>query len=100
MKKIEVSQSRKKLKGFFNIHSVAKLKKNEGGPFEEKKSRKKVSQCRKNLIGDPLASSGIVCYAGNLCLRFSSLGQRVQFGVFLKFCRTILVTSGDLQKKH
>ena len=30
---------------------------------------------------------------------FSSLGQRVQFGVFLKFCRTILVTSGVSKKK-
>ena len=34
---------------------------------------------------------------------FSSLGQQVQFGVFLKFCRTfgraILVTSG-VSKKH
>ena len=35
---------------------------------------------------------------------FSSLGQQVQFGVILKFCRTfgrtILVTSGVSKKKH
>ena len=38
----------------------------------------------KNWKGDPLDSSGIVCYAGNL------LGSApwVQFDVFLKFCRT------------
>ena len=28
--------------GFSNIHSVAKLKKMQGGPFEEKKIRKKI----------------------------------------------------------
>ena len=27
--------------GFFNVHSVAKHQKNAGGPFEEKKFRKK-----------------------------------------------------------
>ena len=41
--------------GFSNIHSVAKHQKNTGGPFEEKnfekKSEKKVSQCRKKLKG-------------------------------------------------
>ena len=30
---------------------------------------------------------------------FSSLGQQVHFGDTLKFCRTILVTSG-VSKKH
>ena len=47
--------------GFFNIHSVAKHQKNAGGPFEEKKFRKKnpeknVSQCRKKLKGGTLWS--------------------------------------------
>ena len=50
----------------------------------KKKFPKKVSQCRKKPKGDPLASSGIVCYAGNL---FGSV-PCVQFGAFLKFCRT------------
>ena len=31
--------------GYFDIHSVAKIRKIEGGPFGEKVSRKKVSQC-------------------------------------------------------
>ena len=31
---------------------------------------------------------------------FSSLDQQVQFGVFLKFCRTILATSGVSKKKQ
>ena len=60
--------------GFFNIHSVAKLqKKLKGG-----RKMKKVAQCRKkiNLKGDPLVSSGIVRYAGNL---FGSV-QQVQTG--------------------
>ena len=48
--------------GFFNIHSVAKLqKKLKGGGeksfFERSHSEEKM---------DPLVSSGIVCYAGNL----------------------------------
>ena len=47
--------------GFSNNHSVAKHKKNAGGPFEEKKFRKKirkknVSQCRKKLKGRTLWS--------------------------------------------
>ena len=50
-------------KGFFNIHSVAKHQKIEGGHFEEFFFRKKVSQCRKNWKEDPLVSPGIVCYA-------------------------------------
>ena len=51
--------------GFFNIHSVAKHQKIEGGPFWEKNFRKKVSQCRKKIgRGDPLVSPGMVCYAG------------------------------------
>ena len=42
--------------GFFNIHSVAKHQKMQGGPFEEKKFRRKnseknVSQCRKKMKG-------------------------------------------------
>ena len=57
--------------GFFNIHSVAKLQKNLGGPFGL------VRYCM--LRGKPFW--------------FSSLGQQV------KFCRTILVTSGGL-KEH
>ena len=49
----------KKLKGgdplgFSNIHSVAKPKKLKGGPFGEKISGKKVSQCRKKLEGGTL----------------------------------------------
>ena len=51
--------------GFLNIHSVAKLQKNEGGPFGES-FFEKVSKCQKTERRDPLVSPGIVCYAGNL----------------------------------
>ena len=75
--------------GVFNIHFVAKLKtKLKGGPFGESLFPKKVSQCRKKLkAGDPLFSPGIVCYAEKKGKSFwlSSLGQQVQFCVFLKF---------------
>ena len=78
--------------GFFNIHSVAKHQKIEGGPFGEF-FPEKVSQCRKKLKGD-LARYGMlqvcymVCYGKQEKLfGFSSLGQIVQFGSII-FCRT------------
>ena len=37
--------------GFFNINSVAKLQKNEGGPFEEFFSEKKSHSAEKNQMG-------------------------------------------------
>ena len=46
------SHNAEKLKGFFNIHSVAKHEK-----IEENKNfhfREKISQCQKNRKGDPL----------------------------------------------
>ena len=44
--------------GFFNIHSVAKHQKIEGGPFLGKIfCRKKVAQCRKKLEGGLLSIS-------------------------------------------
>ena len=57
----------KKLKGrtlcdFSSI--VAKLQKIEGGPFVGKKVFEKKSHSSEKM--DPLVSSGIVCYAGNL----------------------------------
>ena len=52
--------------GFFNIHFVEKLEKLKGCPIRGEFFLKKVAQCRKILKGDPLVSSGIVCYAGNL----------------------------------
>ena len=53
--------------GLFNIHSVAKLQKVKGGPFEKKISRKKCLRMpKKTERGGPLASSGIVCYVGDL----------------------------------
>ena len=55
----------------------------EGGPFGEKNSGKKVSQCRKKV------SPGMVWYAGKQekPFWFSSLDQIVQFGATI-FCRT------------
>ena len=86
--------------GFFNIHSVAKQQKIEGGPFGEKIFRNKsLTMPKKTERGDPLVSSGMVCYVGKQekPFWFSSLGQMVQFGAKI-FCRTILVSSGGLKK--
>ena len=62
-------------------------KKIEREPFGEKIFAEKISQCRKKLKGGPF---GLVrfCMLLGKPFWFSSLGQRVQFGVLLKFCRT------------
>ena len=80
--------------GFSNIHSVAKHRKNAGGPFEEKNFEKKIPEKSlavpiKNERGDPLVSPGKVCYAEKQVKPFwsSSLGQMVQFGTII-LCRT------------
>ena len=83
--------------GFFNIHSVAKLQKIEGGKI----FLKKLHSAETNLKGGLF---GLVwyCMLRGKPFWFSSLGQQVQFGVFSKFCRTFgrtnLVTSGGLKK--
>ena len=63
--------------GFFNIRSVAKLQKIEGGPFVGI-FLKKVAQCRKN---GPFALVRY-CMLRGKPFWFSSLGQQVHFGVF------------------
>ena len=65
--------------GCFNIHSVAKHQKIEGGPSGDF-FRKNVSQSKKNCKGDPLVSPGVVCYAEKeeKPFWFSSLGQMIQ----------------------
>ena len=84
--------------GFSNIHSVAKILNNEGGPFGGKNFSKKSRTMPKNLEGDPLASP--VCMLRGKKKKktfwFSSQGQMVQFNTikFCRTCRTILVTSG------
>ena len=64
--------------GFFNIHSVAKPQKIEGGPFVGRKVLKKVAQCQKH------GPFGLVryCMLRGKPFWFSSLGQQVHFGVF------------------
>ena len=67
--------------GFFNIHSVAKLQKIEGGPFRGENFLKKSRTMPKKSKVGPF---GLVRYC---MLRwkpfwFSSLGQQVHFGVF------------------
>ena len=56
----------KKMKGgpfvIFNIHSVAKLKKTEGGPFGEKKFKSRTMPEEK-LKGRTLQSRPVMCYA-------------------------------------
>ena len=57
--------------GFFNIHSVAKLQKNwRGALWWEKNFEKSRTLPKKNLKGDPLVSSGIVCYAETFLVQF------------------------------
>ena len=95
----KTSQCRKKTErgdplGFFNIHSVAKHQKNAGGPFGEIFfSKKSLAVPKKNEMGEPLVSPGMVCYAGKqekpFWSRFSSLDQIVQFGAII-FCRTFV----------
>ena len=52
-------------------------------------SRKSLAVPKKNEMGDPLVSPGMVCYAEKQekPFWFSSLGQIVQFGAII-FCRT------------
>ena len=72
--------------GFFNIHSVAKHKKFEGGPFGKNMFQKKSHNAEET---DPLVSPGMVCYAEKeeKPFWFSSLGQMSQF-MTIKLCRT------------
>ena len=62
---------------------------------------KKVSQCRKKTERGPF-NLVWYCMCSGKPFWFRSLGQQIQFGVFLKFCRTfgrtILVTSGVSKK--
>ena len=100
----KVPQCRKKLKGgrlwdFSTSIQSQNSEKIEGDPlgiFFRKKS-----QCRKKMKGGPF-SLVRYCMLRGKPFWFSSLGQQVQFGVFLKFCRTfgipILVTSGISKK--
>ena len=103
----KISQCRKKLKGgtlwdFLTSILSQNIKKMQGGPFEEKKFRKKnpkkiVSQCRKKIErGDSLVSPGMVCYAEKQVKPFwsSSLGQMVQFDTII-FCRIFKIYFGQ-----
>ena len=85
------------------------IKKMQGGPFEEKKIRKKIrKKClavpKKIERGDSLVSPGMVCYAEKQVKPFwsSSLGQMVQFDTII-FCRTFKNYSGQfvwIEKKR
>ena len=96
----KIPQCRKKLKGgtlwdFPTSILSQNTKKMKGGPFEEKKIRKKNSEkkClavpKKIERGDSFVSPGMVCYAEKQVKPFwsSSLGQMVQFNTII-FCRT------------
>ena len=75
--------------GFFNIHSVAKHKKMQGGPFGGKIPKKCLAVPKTIESGDSLVSPGMVCYAEKQGKLFwsSLLNQMVQFDT-IKFCRT------------
>ena len=95
----KISQCRKKLKGgtFWDFPTSIlsqNIKKMQGGPFEEKKFRKKIRKkmsrsAEKNERGDSLVSPGMICYAEKQVKPFwsSSLGQMVLFDTII-FCRT------------
>ena len=95
----KISQCRKKLKGgtlwdFPTSILSQNIKKMQGGPFEEKKFRKKSSEKKSRSAekierGDSLVSPGMVCYAEKQVKPFwsNSLGQMVQFDTII-FCRT------------
>ena len=95
----KISQCRKKLKGgtlwdFPTSILSQNIKKMQGGPFAEKKFRKKIrKKClavpKKNERGDSLVSPGMICYAEKQVNSFwsSSLGQMVLFDTII-FCRT------------
>ena len=104
---------------FFNIHSVGKYQKIEGGPFGEFFFEKR-SHSRKYSKGVPFGPveflekslampkkteretlwSRRYCILHGKPFWFGSLGQQVQFDVFIKFGRTILVTSGVSKKNN
>ena len=71
--------------GFSTSSLSQNIKKLKGEHFGEVFS-KKVSQCQKKLMGDPLVSSGMVCYVEKeeKLFWFSSLGQMIKFGT-IKF---------------
>ena len=93
----KISQCRKKLKGgtlwdFSTSILSQNIKKMQGGPFEEKKFRKKMSRsAEKNERGESLVSPGMVCYAEKQekPFWFSSLDQIVHFDAII-FCRTFV----------
>ena len=75
-----------------------KSKKLKGDPLGNFVFPNEVAQCQNKLKGGPLGLVRYCMLRGNP-FWFSSLGQQVQFGVFLKICRTfgrtILATSGE-----
>ena len=70
----------KKAKGLQNVKVLVNW-----GPFYGKNC-KKSNNGGKNLKGDPLVSSGIVCYAGNFLVQF--LGQTCTIWRLIKICGT------------
>ena len=69
--------------GYFNIHSVAKHQKIEGGPFGEKNFFEKKVTMPKKLKGGPFSLSrwyGMLRGKTGKTFWFSSLGQMIQFG--------------------
>ena len=83
----------------FNIHSVAKLQKNEGGTLWGNFFLSQKSHNAEKTEMDPLVSPGIVCYTGKTKILFGSVPLANGYNLKLRrtFGRTILVTS-DVSK--
>ena len=83
------SRDRPKPASYLNLKNNKRASKCQSidEPFYEKTFERKSHNAEKNRKGGPF---GIVryCMLRGKPFWFSSLGQRVQFGVFLKFCRT------------
>ena len=71
--------------GFFNIHSVAKHQKIEGGNIYFRKKSRSAEKNERGTFG--LARYGMLRGKTGKSFWFSSLGQMVQFGAII-FCRT------------
>ena len=83
----ETSRDRPKLAPYLRLKIANGLQTiGELGTLSEKKLKKKSRNAEKTERGDPWSCP--VLYLREKPVWFSSLGQGVQFGGFLKFCKT------------
>ena len=88
--------------GFFNIHSVGKQQKIEGGPFGENFfSEKKVSQCRKKLKGGLFGLARYGMLRGKTGKTFLVQFARPNDAItFCRTCKNYFVQFVWIEKSH